>query len=29
MRRINLTLLLLAGGFYLLNRLVLQTITGG
>lgn len=29
MRRINLTLLLLAGGFYLLNRLVLQTIIGG
>lgn len=29
MRRINLTLLLLAGGFYLLNRLVLQTTTGG
>ena len=29
MRRINLTLLPLAGGFYLLNRLVLQTITGG
>lgn len=29
MRRINLTLLLLSGSFYLLNRLVLQPITGG
>ena len=29
MKRINLPLLLLAGGFYLLNRLALQTITGG
>lgn len=29
MRQVNTILLLLAGGFYLLNRLVLQPITGG
>lgn len=29
MKRVHLTLLLLAGGFYLLNRLVLQPITSG